>query len=159
MIDIVGFSSWCNNVSPQRITKSMIRYNNIISDVLEKYHSLMKIELVGDCCMVVGGMNSSSLDNNYIQPMSIHVHQCVMFAFELINELTSTNILDPYYIRGVRVGIHLGDTFGTFIERPRKFQLFGNDINLASRLESSAYPNTVHISEKHLQTVVQTIST
>lgn len=137
MIDIVGFSAWCAKYSAKDIVQVMKEYNNTLTSILKMYSSLTKIELVGDSCMIIGGMNQIDLP-------SVHVVQMIHFCVDLLNSDISFNSEKI----SVRIGIHLGDVFGTFITHPFKFQLFGNDINTTSRLESSSFPRVIHISNK-----------
>jgi class 3 adenylate cyclase len=142
MIDIVGFSSWCSNQIPNIIAKSMIEYNELICQTISDYNNLKKIELVGDCCMVIA---SSTFPDNCLN--------CIRFAVDLLNKIIDIqNIFKSKFI-GIRIGIHLSDVIGVYIEDPNKYQLFGNDINICSRLEASTKSNTMHISEKTLMVV------
>ena len=145
MIDIVGFSSWCSNHIPHVIAKSMIEYNALMCKTIERYYSLKKIELVGDCCMILSG----TMDVDY----KYSCLNTIRFAVDILDQLHEIrNIFKSKYI-GVRIGIHLSDVIGVYIENPDKYQMFGNDINICSRLESSAKSNTIHISEKTLMCV------
>lgn len=140
MIDIVGFSKWCTKYSAKDIVKIMIDYNNKLTSLLKNYKCLTKIELVGDCCMIVGGMEKN-------EQQDCHVIQMIHFCVELLNSNISFKVFQSVNV-SVRIGIHIGDVFGTFISHPFKFQLFGNDINTTSRLESTSYPGVIHISNK-----------
>ena len=145
MIDIVGFSSWCSDHIPHVIAKSMREYNSLLCKIMSMYPSLKKIELVGDCCMII----SQQSDVNY----KYCCLDAIRFAVDIVEDLHSIrNIFKSKYI-GIRIGVHLSDVIGVYIENPDKYQLFGNDINICSRLESSAKPNTIHISEKTLMCV------
>lgn len=135
LIDVVGFSKWCKHTCVRDVVRRMIKYNKHLTDLLREYNNLTKIELVGDSCLVVGGMcDERSIDR------STHVNEMVRFCLDLIDsEQTGFSF---------RIGVHVGDVFGTFIKTPTKFQLFGNDINTASRLQSSSLPGVVHVSSK-----------
>jgi len=146
MIDIYSFSSWCSNQIPHIIATTMIEYNKLICNTIKKYNSLRKIELVGDSCMIISGYDDSSkyMDNCL---------ESIRFAVDLLKQVKHIqNIFKSKFI-GIRIGIHLSDVIGVYIEDPNKYQLFGNDINICSRLEASTKPNTMHISEKTLMVV------
>jgi class 3 adenylate cyclase len=142
MIDIVGFSAWCSNHMPQTITYSMVQYNTMICDLIIKYPNLSKIELVGDCCMIRS--ESSHTWDEFI----LNGKEIISFASDIINSISFIHTIFKSTNIGVRIGIHIGDVIGLIIENPYKYQLFGNDINICSRLESRAIKNTIHISEK-----------
>lgn len=146
IIDIYMFSSWCSNQTPHIIATTMIKYNQLICTTIKKYKNLKKIELVGDSCMIISGYHNS-MDYKSICLESIR------FAVDILKQVKNIqNIFKSKYI-GIRIGIHLSDVIGVYIEDPNKYQLFGNDINICSRLESSTKPNTMHISEKTLMVV------
>lgn len=141
LIDIVGFSKWCTKHDAKTVIDSMIKYNDLINSLLFKYSKLTKIELVGDSCLIVGGMNESKYDNK------CDVFEMVGFCSVLLSSNIGENIFQSESIT-VRIGLHIGDLFGTFMDNPTKFQLYGNDINTTSRLESSSLPGVIHISNK-----------
>jgi class 3 adenylate cyclase len=148
MIDIVGFSSWCSNHIPYIIAKSMLEYNKFICDTIKKFpqSQLKKIELVGDSCMIISGYDENS-------DYTLNCLNCIRFAVDILNNINHIqNIFMSKYI-GVRIGVHLSDMIGVYVDDPQKYQMFGNDINICSRLESSTKPNTLHISEKTLMVI------
>lgn len=132
LIDVVGFSRWCRLKTAKEVILQMVNYNEHLTKLLTKYDHLTKIELVGDSCLVVGGMNGSA--------ESEHVEQILCFCVDLLNSYESTFQF--------RIGLHIGEVFGAYIKSPTKFQLFGNDINVASRLESSSRPGVIHASKR-----------
>lgn len=58
MIDVVNFSAWCNTRSPADIFRAMTEYNRVLSTLIEKYAGVRKIEMVGDCVMIMGGVHA-----------------------------------------------------------------------------------------------------
>ena len=154
LFDLVGFSSWCAHQAPKLVMNTMIRFNELIQTKLRDYPTLTKIELVGDCCLVVGGMDECILTDQHSAKQSTrHVEEIVNFGISMI----TSNIGDCLFGTSdvsLRIGISIGDVIGTFLKTPTKFQLFGNAINLASRLESSSLPGILHVAEE-VVTVLQ----
>ena len=146
MIDICGFSTWCSYQIPKRVVDAMSRYNLFLTETMSAYPDLTKIELVGDCCMVVGGLTNDV-------PQQDATLQTIRFAVDVLQNLDRMHDIFSDVSIGVRIGIHVSDVFGIMMPNPKRFQLYGNDINVCSRLESSAPPNTAHIS---LKTIVAT---
>jgi len=141
MIDICGFSKWCVSRVPNKIVTTMNTYNEFLIEMVGTFPELTKIELVGDCCMVVGGM-IQNMDRPACTRAVIH------FAINLLDNLQMIrDIFDDKYI-GIRIGVHMADVFGVMLKNPRRFQLYSTDINVCSRLESCAIRNTIHISLK-----------
>lgn len=148
MVDIVGFSTWCSNHLPNIIARAMLEYNDWICSLINKYPGIKKIELVGDCCMIVGGTDSNefaSLTDSYLSMIRLGV--------DMIEDIDRLKDVFKSKQIGIRIGIHVGDVIGIYLNNPHKYQMFGNDINVCSRLESSAIPNTLHMSEKTLMCV------
>lgn len=148
MIDIVGFSMWCSNHLPNVIAKAMLEYNDWIGESIQKYPCVSKIELVGDSCMLVAGRVNEEKETLVDSYLSM-----IRMAVDLLEDLHSfKNIFKSARI-GIRVGIHVSDVIGIYLRNPCKYQMFGNDINVCSRLESSCIPNSIHVSEKTLMCV------
>lgn len=141
MIDICGFSKWCVNRVPNQIVTTMNKYNEFINRLVEQHEGLTKIELVGDCCMVVGGM-CSRMDRQLCTQMVVRFSASILQSLNTIRK-----IFNDMHV-GLRIGIHMADVYGIMLKNPRRFQLYSNDINVCSRLESSAIRNTIHISLK-----------
>ena len=148
MIDIVGFSSWCSNHLPNIIATAMINYNNWIVSHIEKYDCVNKIELVGDCCMLVAGKVNDTDDILTDCYLSM-----IRMAVDMLEDIVALKNIFKSSIISIRIGIHISDVIGIYLEKPHRYQMFGNDINICSRLESSCIPNTIHVSEKTLMCV------
>jgi class 3 adenylate cyclase len=147
MIDIVNFSYWCSDKSPQEIFFTMTNYNGLISNLINEYTDVDKIELVGDSILIMAGFRG-------VFDAHVNAKNIVNLAIDIISNLENiVQIFDTncmYKIKAdisVRIGIHCGAIYSGFIENPRKFQLFGNSINIASRLESYSLPGTFTISQ------------
>lgn len=142
LIDIVNFSKWCRRYSAKDVVKSMTLYNTLINKHLEEFDSLTKIELVGDSCLIVGGMDRLNEEST-----RTHVRDMILFCKRLLQSNMKVDVFESELV-SLRIGIHIGDVFGTFMENPFKFQMYGNHINTTSRLESSSFPGVIHVSDK-----------
>lgn len=145
MIDIVNFSQWCSKQKPESIFETMTQYNNFLNDKINNYDDVQKIELVGDSVMIVGGLyadfDEEKLCGNYTKCVLDLCHSI------LVDLSTLKDIFNDKTI-SIRIGIHNGDVFSGYIMNPKKFQLFGNSINIASRLESSCLPGALNMSSQ-----------
>jgi CheY-like chemotaxis protein len=105
------------------------------------YDEIEKIEMVGDSVLIVGGLYS---DNNTIKYTSDIIKLChsILVDINKLNEIFNDKSVS------IRIGIHNGDVYSGYILNPRKFQLFGNSINVASRLESTSFQGILNISTK-----------
>ena len=145
LIDIVNFSKWCRRYNAKDVVKSMILYNTLINKHLEEFDSLTKIELVGDSCLIVGGMDR--FESTEQTRTRTHVWDMILFCKRLLQSNMKVDVFQSELV-SLRIGIHIGDVFGTFMENPFKFQMYGNHINTTSRLESSSFPGVIHVSDK-----------
>lgn len=139
MIDIVNFSNWCSKKSPEEIFNTMTFYNTFLSTLIKPYHDIDKVELVGDSVLIIGGFRN-------IYGVSKNTQQILHLAIDIFNALDQVVKIFDYDV-SLRLGIHTGDVYSGFIENPTKFQLFGNSINIASRLESYSLRGTFTISK------------
>lgn len=142
MIDIVNFSSWCSDKTPQEIFSTMTNYNGLISNLIDEYIDVDKVELVGDSIMIIGGFRRQFETH-------VNIQNIVNLAIDILTNLDKVVAIFQKDT-SLRIGIHCGDIYSGFIENPRKFQLFGNSINIASRLESYSLPGTFSISKSTL---------
>ena len=143
MIDICNYSQWCNDKSAIHIFNIMQRYNTLLSTFIKKRNLLEKIEIVGDCVMVVGWIYSEIIYKDVI-------NQSVQFATDVLKNVHNIQQIFNDESISVRIGIHRGYASCGFMNKPRKFQVFGNTVNLASRLESIADNGTCVISDTTL---------
>jgi class 3 adenylate cyclase len=145
MIDIVNFSQWCSKQNPVFIFETMTRYNNFLNDKIKNYEDVQKIELVGDSVMIVGGLYADFDE----QKLCVNYTKCVFdLCHSILVDLSTLKDIFNDKTISIRIGIHNGDVFSGYIMNPKKFQLFGNSINIASRLESSCLPGALNMSSQ-----------
>jgi class 3 adenylate cyclase len=108
--------------------------------LLENFTSLQKIETIGDSYMVVGDLNKKNT-------MDIIIKEIIQLAEKLIIE--TKNVIAPSYELEIRIGIHIGSAVIGILgkEKPR-LCVIGNTINIAARLQTNTYSDTIQISEK-----------
>lgn len=131
--DIVKYSTMCCENSSSHMLTLLNNLYNKYDCKIEKIKSLQKIECVGDCYFV-----SSMLEKKY---EDLSGNDIIMLAYHIIECAKSYDV-------SVRVGVHTGDVSVGIIgtELPR-FAVVGNDVNIASRLESTCPLNCIHISD------------
>ena len=132
MIDICNYSQWCERNTPYDIFETMEMYNNMINHILKKYKKLEKIELVGDCVMIVEWCKELGSMSEFATDMLENIPQ-IQKLFD-----------DPSV--SIRIGIHIGNACSGFLSNPRKFQVFGKTVNVASRIQSAADNGTCLVS-------------
>lgn len=106
---ISGFSKWCMNRMPSQIVQAMNAYNEFIN-VLSTEWDITKVELVGDCCLLL----SEELD------------AVLEFAVSFLQQLSEVRKIFNDQCIGVRIAIHTADVFGIMLNNPRRFQLYNS---------------------------------
>lgn len=130
--DIVGFTPLSARLSPTELLELLNRIFSEFDD-LAASRGLEKIKTIGDAYMVAGGLPEPHSDHlAAMASLSLQMHQVVSSAFPGL---------------GLRVGLHVGSVIAGVIGR-RKFiyDVWGETVNTASRLESHGAPARVHVS-------------
>ncbi len=134
--DIVEFTRMSAAADPGDVVELL---NAIFSDFdeLADRHGLEKIKTIGDAYMVAGGLT---------QPHSDHTAAVVAFAVEMLEVIKRHCGPDGAAI-GLRVGIHTGPIVAGVIGRRRFiYDLWGDTVNTASRMESFGLTNVIQVT-------------
>ena len=135
--DIVGFTQLSEKTSPQELVSLL---NDIFSrfDRLTDKHDLEKIKTIGDAYMVVGGLP---------MPRGNSAEAIAEMALDMLEEIArfnSENNLDF----SIRIGINTGPVVAGVIGTKKFiYDLWGDAVNTASRMESHGIPDTIQVSE------------
>jgi class 3 adenylate cyclase len=139
--DIVGFTKMSERVTPVELVDRLNRMFSSFDDLADKL-KLEKIKTIGDAYMVAGGLHSHEYDHAHtIAEMALAMQRRALeFSREFAEELS------------IRIGIHTGPVVAGVIGK-RKFiyDVWGDTVNTASRMESHGEPGTVHVSEETRQ--------
>ncbi len=134
--DIVGFTDLSGRIPPQKLVDLL---NQIFSrfDLLAETYQLEKIKTIGDAYMVVGGLP---------QPRSDHAIAIAAMALDMIDAIAQFN-LDTGESFQIRIGINSGAVVAGVIGIKKFiYDLWGDTVNIASRMESHGVPGRVHVS-------------
>ncbi|MEM9771797.1 MAG: adenylate/guanylate cyclase domain-containing protein [Cyanobacteria bacterium P01_D01_bin.73] len=135
--DIVQFTEFAATVSPQQLVSLL---NQIISDFdrLTEAYGLEKIKTIGDEYMVVGGLPTPN--PNQVQAMA-------ELALAMQDAIRNHIRPDGRAFQ-LRIGIHCGNVVaGVIGVKKFAYDLWGDTVNLASRLETSSSPGGIQVSE------------
>lgn len=142
--DIVGFTKLASRVSAPELVAIL---NEIFSafDRLAVHHGLEKIKTIGDAYMVVGGLPQFRPD---------HAEAIAQMALDMHTELKRFD-LERGETFQMRIGIHTGPVVAGVIGANKFiYDLWGDTVNIASRMESHGIPSCIQVSEmtyQHLQ--------
>ncbi len=139
--DIVGFTKLSQRVSAEELVGML---NGIFTqfDQLARKHGLEKIKTIGDAYMAVCGA-PIQVDN--------HAERTALFALDVAELMNNyqTNTGDKVMIR---IGLHSGGVVAGIIgENKFAYDLWGDAVNTASRMESHGEAGKIHVSEEFLK--------
>jgi adenylate cyclase len=135
--DIVGFTPWAQRTSADRVVEMLDDLFTRL-DAIAAEHGLEKIKTIGDSYMAVAGAP---------EPRDDHASAAVEFARAMIDVVADIRAESEADLQ-VRIGVASGRVVGGVIGRQRLlFDLWGDTVNLASRMESSGVPGRIHVSE------------
>lgn len=136
--DLVGFTELSTGISPVDLVEKL---NEIFLafDILAELHGLEKIKTIGDAYMLVGGLPTPRPDHiEAVAEMALDMFE----AIERINQQNNSNF-------HIRVGIHTGSVVAGVIGKNKfNYDLWGDAVNVASRMESHGVPGRIQISER-----------
>lgn len=140
-IDINKFSEYAANLTPRDIMSNLSYYFSELDRTVLKYNMLTKIKLIGDIFMGACGIfNQDDHPEN-------HADQTILFALDVLYQIDEINKkLDSSL--GIRIGINSGGPLiaGVLGKDKPLFDIIGDPINVAARLQSTSAVNKIHIS-------------
>jgi adenylate cyclase len=135
--DIVDFTRLSGEISPTELVNLL---NEIFSrfDRLVEQHGLEKIKTIGDSYMVVGGLPL---------PRQDHAEAVADFALDMQQEIDAVNAQQGHAFM-MRIGIHSGPVVAGVIGLKKFiYDLWGDTVNTASRMESHGLPGYIQVSD------------
>ena len=136
--DLCGFTALSRKTSPADLVSMLNGIFTAFDHIVEE-HGVEKIKTIGDCYMLVGGIPLHRDDH------AAAVAEC---ALEMIAALEAINRANGTELQ-MRVGIHTGPVVAGVIGKIKfTYDLWGDTVNVASRMESSGQPGRIHLSEQ-----------
>lgn len=135
--DIVDFTRLAEHLDARQLIHFL---NTVFShfDELAEKHGLEKIKTVGDAYMAVAGVP---------EPHPRHAIAAVAMAVEMQSEITGLSERLGFRVQ-LRIGIHTGPLVAGVIGRKKfAYDVWGDTVNTASRLESHGQPGQIQVSE------------
>jgi adenylate cyclase len=135
-VDLVGFTSLSTQYSPDKVLDLLTKIFGLF-DTAVTAHGLEKIKTIGDAYMVAGGLP---------EPVSDHTSRAAELAIEMlaiVRQLRDSQQIDLQ----ARIGIHAGPVIaGVIGARKLMYDVWGDTVNTASRMETFGAPDRIHVS-------------
>ncbi len=134
--DLVGFTELCSAIGAAEVVSILNEMFGAL-DQLAAAHRIDKVKTIGDGFMVVGGIGTDSEG---------HATRCMDFAMAALEWVESFNERRGTRFR-MRIGMHTGPVVAGVIGLTRfTYDLWGETVNLASRMESLGVPGWIQVS-------------
>ncbi|MEA1903589.1 MAG: adenylate/guanylate cyclase domain-containing protein, partial [Actinomycetota bacterium] len=135
--DVVGFTPLAARLEPDRAVELLNELFTAFDQLADKY-GVEKIKTIGDGYMVVAGAPS---------PMTDHCDVIARLALDM-RDWTLDRVSDDGIKVQIRIGINSGSAVGAVVGTSKfTYDLWGDAINVASRMESSGEPGRIHVAE------------
>ncbi|MEG4389503.1 adenylate/guanylate cyclase domain-containing protein [Microcoleus sp. N9_A2] len=135
--DIVGFTGISARIEPMQLVAGLNQIFSAFDQLTEKY-GLEKIKTIGDAYMVVGGLPVSRTDHaEAIANMALDMHAYMQEVENIFGESLQ-----------IRIGINTGPVIAGVIGIKKFiYDLWGDAVNIASRMESHGKPGYIQVSD------------
>jgi len=134
--DIQGFTKIAEQMNPETLIDQLDVFYLHFDSVVEKYN-IEKIKTIGDAYMCAGGIP----EKNRTNPVDV-----VLAALEMQQYMREMKAQNANFWE-LRIGIHTGPVIaGVIGQKKYSYDIWGDTVNVASRMESSGEPGKVNIS-------------
>lgn len=137
--DFKGFTKYAENLLPEELVESVDFYFSKFDAIMEA-HGLEKIKTIGDAYMCVAGIHTHHQD---------HAHKMIEAALEIaafVKEAKTQNGSQARF--DIRIGVNTGPVVAGIVGTKKfAYDIWGDAVNIASRMESNSEPGKINISE------------
>jgi guanylate cyclase len=134
--DVADFTPWSERLPPAEVVGYLDRLFSCFDELAERYR-LEKIKTIGDCYMVAAGVPI---------PRPDHARALALMALDMLATMRSDEGV-AHLGHELRVGINSGPVVAGVIGRKRfLYDLWGDAVNTASRMESHGTPGRIQIT-------------
>jgi class 3 adenylate cyclase len=138
--DIQGFTKIAEEMNPEMLIDELDKFFFYFDSVVEKF-GIEKIKTIGDAYMCAGGIP----EKNRTNPVEVILAALEMKAY--MNRLKITSEIEGMKYWDIRIGIHTGTVVaGVVGQKKLSYDIWGDTVNTASRMESSGEAGKINIS-------------
>jgi class 3 adenylate cyclase len=142
--DVVGFTPFASTLPPREVVRVLEKVF-VAFDGIMRRHGIEKIKTIGDAYMAVAGVPF---------PCEDHAARAARAALDMQRALER---IDVGHELQMRIGLHAGPAVAGVIGKDKfLYDLWGDTVNIASRLESQGVPGRVQVSEDVVELLFKT---
>jgi adenylate cyclase len=147
-VDIVNFTRVAEGLTPQQVFAMLNRIFSSFDELAEQY-GMEKIKTIGDAYMVAGGLNNEPLPTT---PAAI-----AELALAMRDLLHTDFTVNEMHLE-VRIGIGTGPVVAGVVGKKKFiYDLWGDTVNLASRITSEGVPGMIQVDETTYQRLAEAL--
>ena len=136
--DIVGFTKMSSDMTADQTVKMLNKLTSLFDERAAR-EGVEKIKTIGDSYMAATGLDESAQNGG--------VEKMVRFAQGLLRDVEEFNKTAEKPLQ-IRVGINSGELVAGVIGKTKFiYDIWGDTVNVASRMESSGQPMKIHVSQ------------
>ncbi|MBL0266493.1 MAG: adenylate/guanylate cyclase domain-containing protein [Leptospiraceae bacterium] len=145
--DIAGFTRIAEKMNPEELVSELDHIFSVFDSIVKK-HNVEKIKTIGDAYMAAGGIPVANKTN------AVDTVLCALKFKEYMQFLRAKKELEGKPFFELRIGIHTGSVVAGVIGHEKiAYDIWGDTVNTASRMESSGIVGEINISSSTYELV------